>query len=419
MSYKIVVPFVLLLGILSFVVYSFVQPKKEVEINQALNFCGLSPKRAQELIMSQEVDQTRLFKDYGVYGDTLGFYENKYELGARDSLLGKTIYIRNICNDDEYSYLMGAELDTKIPLEQFGNGMYVVEVLNGLDRQRLVSEEALNDVFTALSFHDEAKHVELIADKDAFLIDADDAPLDDHYLFLKVDTQTLDESQYDIVLDPNGLTMFDNGNTNFGSKRKDLTEATEMYQLAQGVKSILESEGLRVKIIRDDVTPINQFGKGSRTQLAYQYKAKYYFQFNLRFSFYKPDKGMTILYSNYATNGLATSIMNQLNEHTNLVTGNFTSRNNVKGVYRSQLQGHFDARAVIRELGGQFTGAGRFEEYPTLNEGFKDSKRGMQVVSIDYGFINDDQTYDTWVNQKEAIITATADGILNGLGIKK
>ena len=41
----------------------------------------------------------------------------------------------------------------------------------------------------------------------------------------------------------------------------------------------------------------------------------------------------------------------------------------------------------------------------------------MQTVSIDYGYINDDFTYDTWVNQKEAIIEATAEGILKGLRI--
>ena len=39
----------------------------------------------------------------------------------------------------------------------------------------------------------------------------------------------------------------------------------------------------------------------------------------------------------------------------------------------------------------------------------------MQAVVIDYGFINDDHTYNTWVNQNEAIIKATAEGILKGL----
>ena len=68
-------------------------------------------------------------------------------------------------------------------------------------------------------------------------------------------------------------------------------------------------------------------------------------------------------------------------------------------------------------MGAQFTGAGRVDEFATIHEPYKDHKKGMQVVSIDYGFINDDATYDAWINQNQAIIEATASGILKRLGI--
>lgn len=415
LTYKVVVPFLLLAALLIFALVQNVLPQTPKEVNTALQFCGLSPKKAKAIIQNDVVENTKTFKDYGVYGETLGIYENSYQVGKRDPLMGKTIYIRNLCNDDEYSFLMGAELDSKIPIEQLGNGIYAVEILNGLERQRLVSEDVIQEVFTASAIHGEAKHIEMIANKNAFMTESSDVPLDDHYLFFNVKTKTIEEDQYDIILDPNGLTMHENGKTNYGSSRKDLSEAVEMYRLAEGVKTILEQEGYSVKIIRDNTTPINQHGENSRTQLAYEAKAKYYFQFNLRFSFYKPDKGMTILYSNYATNGLASSIMESLNENTDLVTSNFTSKNNPKGVYRSLTKEGYDYRHVIREVGGQFTGAGKTSEFKDDHQAFSNSKSGMQAVVIDYGFINDDHTYNTWVNQNEAIIKATAEGILKGL----
>lgn len=415
-NYKIVVPFIIVIAVLIVAGFQYLKPKEIKVTNELLNVCGLNPKRTQSLILNQEVEHTRTFQDYGLYGQTLGIYEEDYQVSVNDTLLGKTIYIRNICNDDEYSFLMGTQLDNKIPIEQLNEGIYVVEVLQGLDRERFVSPEAIQENFTALSSHGEAKQIAFIADKHAFELDGN-GTLEDNYLFLNVTTVEVEDEHYDMVLDPGGLTTFENGKTNMGAARKDLVEAVETYNLALGVQSILEEKGLKVKVIRDNASPINQFGPGSRASLAYETEAKYYIQFNLQFSFYKPDKGMTILYSNFATNSLATSIMESLNQASDLPTSNFTSKNNIKGVYKTKPVNGYDGRAVIRELGAQFTGAGRVDEFATIHEPYKDHKKGMQVVSIDYGFINDDATYDAWINQNQAIIEATAAGILKGLGI--
>lgn len=419
-NYKIVVPFLLLLGIVVFLAIELLTPKSNPVINENLVFCNLSPNKAQDVILADEVGETRLFQDFGLYGETLGLYENDYTVASKDPLLGKTLYIKNLCNDDEYSFLMGSELDSKIPIEQLGNGIYSVEVLNGLTRQRFVSDRAINEGFTALSKNGQTKHLQFIADKDAFLLNDEDSQgtLDDHYLFFNVTTTAMEEDHYDVVLDPHGLTFFDNGNTDYGAKRKDILEADATYNLALGVAKQLEEKGLKVKIIRDNSSPIAQYGPGSRTELAYVTNAKYYFQFNLQFSFYKPDKGMTIVYSNYASNGLATALMESLNAASDLPVSNFTSKNNTKGVYKSKLNQGMDGRHIVRELGGMFTGAGLLDEYAQLNENYKDNIRGMQVVSIDYGFINDDVTYDSWMNQNQAIIDATAQGILKGLRIE-
>ncbi len=63
-------------------------------------------------------------------------------------------------------------------------------------------------------------------------------------------------------------------------------------------------------------------------------------------------------------------------------------------------------------------GAGINEDFKELNGFAKDIRKGMQTVVVEYGYLNDDETFATWKNEKEAIIEATYEGILSGLGIE-
>ena len=415
-NYKIVVPFLLLIGILVFASVSMFFPSDTPQVKE-MAICGLTPRKSRDVISRLEVEHTRLFSDYGVYGETLGIYQNEFVVGDKDPFMGKTLYLRNVCTDEEYSYLMGVELDSKIPIENLENGFYEVEILNGLTRERLVASDQFDDTFTALAQDGDVKSLRLVADKTLFDTPTETELLSDHFLFFEVKSEVIPENVYDVVIDPGGLMTFDNGKIDFGYKRKDIIEADLMYEYAQGVKDILEAKGLKVLSVRDNETPIETFGPNSRLHKAYGVKAKYYFQLNLDFSFYKPDKGMTILYSNYASNHIATSIMKELNLHSNLPVSYFTSGNNLEGVYQPRLVNNRDNRDIIREAGGKFTGAGLNEEFKTLNTDHTDSRYGIQTVVIDYGYINDDITYDALLMQKDAIIQATAQGILNGLRI--
>lgn len=415
-GYKIVVPFLLLMAVVIFMVYQKYNPQEKLEDN-AITMCRMSAQKTRNVIKKIKVEETTTFSDYGQYGETLGIYQEPYEIGKKDPFVGKTFYLRNLCSKDEYSFLMGIDLDAKIPIELLDNGFYEVEILSGLTRQRLVSSEVINHQFTSMIRNDEQKEINFYADKLLFDTEDEQGILDDNYLFIEVKSIESDPEVYDVILDPGAFKIKENGKIDHGYHRKELTESKEMFDLAVGVQKILSDKGLRVKVIRDNIKPINTYGTGGRVENAYNLKAKYYFDFNLYFSFYKPDSGMTILYSNYASNHIANSLMNSLNSKTDLPASNFTSKNNIQGVYKPKTVEGLDNRDIIRETGGRFLGAGQLKDFAQLNSFAKDVRNTMQTVSIDYGYINDDFTYDTWVNQKEAIIEATAEGILKGLRI--
>lgn len=393
-------------------------------VDNGLAVCNMSQKETRKLIKGRETDrkenkgQSIVFSDYGQYGETLGFYQNPYQTGERDPFNGKTVFLYNMCTDEDSSYLMGVDLDMKIPLEYLEDGFYELELLNGLVRSRLTSENVIDDQVHTITRNGVSKTIRILSDKTLFDNDTEKI-LEENVLYLEVKSnQEKPKDVYDIVLDPSGLTLYEDGSVNYGSQFNGLVESKEMYDVALEVKALLEEKGLSVLIARDDKTAINVFGDKGRIAKGYDAQAKYYIQLNLLYSGYKSDKGATMLYSNFASNRLASSIMKSLNAKTSLLPSNFSSGNNMDGVYQTRMVEGMDFMNIIRETGGKFTSSGIKEEFSELMGFSKDYRKGMQIVVIEYGYLNDDQTFNTWINEKDAIIKATYEGIIQGLGIE-
>lgn len=421
LGYRIVVPFLLLLLAGCLMIYTFYKPSQQ-EVDTSLNVCKMNHRETRSLITrlekerSEEGTESLVFSDYGQYGETLGFYQNQYKPGTRDPFNGKTVFLNNVCSDEESTYLMGVDLDSKIPLEFLEDGFYEVELLSGLTRSRLVSEEKIDDTVYTISRNGRSKKIRIFANSALFDFE-EHKILNENVLYLEVSSDD-EHEKYDIAIDPSGLTLYNDGVTNYGNQYNGVVEADEMYDVALKLKEKLEAKGLRVLVLRDNETPINVFGEDGRIAKGYEADAKYYIQLNLLYSGYKSDVGATMIYSNFSSNRIATSIMKALNEQTSLKASNYSSGHNIDGVYRTQLVDNLDLMNIIRETGGKFTGAGINEDFKELNGFAKDIRKGMQTVVVEYGYLNDDETFATWKNEKEAIIEATYEGILSGLGIE-
>ncbi|CAM2797741.1 N-acetylmuramoyl-L-alanine amidase [Erysipelothrix tonsillarum] len=414
-NYKIVVPFILLIGLLCYAVYDLYKPINP-DTNTQFSICKTDFSQTQEMLESIEHLSPIDLKDYGIYGQTLGLYNKDYAVHEQDPFDGKTVFLNNLCKNEESVYMMNVDLDNKIPMEMLEDGFYQVKILEGLNQLSLRSEQKIDDVFYSVSKDGYSKKIRIIADMDLFN-NEDKEVMNDNYVFLEVSSVETPKDKYDIVLDPVGLVEDANGIVDHGGEREGLIESDEMYRTAEAIQQKLEAKGLRVMIARDNDKPKSLNGSNGRLKTAYDVDAKYYIQLRLPNSPYAGDKGTTIMYSNFTSNKLATNIMKNLVNDTSLKPSIWSSGRSMAGVYHPEKIEGFDSVDSIREAGGRFTGAGLMDDtYMDLNDFAADSNKGMQSIVIEYGFMNDDETFNTWKQEYTKIVEATVKGILTELG---
>ena len=414
-NYKIVVPFIVLMIIVAnFLVDRYLATKKE-EGNKSYAICQLSSYESIKLIDSNDYTSTMNLSDYGLYGESLGLYHEPFTVHSNDTFSGKTVFLKNLCKDTEDAYMMDVDLDRKLPIFELDNGFYEIEVLDGLDRYYLTSENVIQDVFYSVPYNGHHKKVKILADKDMFYDKDGEKVLKDNIVYFEVSEEKVNEKTVDIVLDPNRLTELWEGYVDYGSTRGDVNEANEMFEMAQMIKKELEQHGLEVLLTRDLKEPVDYNNYGGRLEKAYQSKAKYFVSLAFPDSNFAHDKGVTVMYSSHSSNYMATTVMKTLQEQTSIQASSWTGRNDIQGVYPSTLEENLDRRLEIRETGGRFTGAGIISENPFVTN----YQNGMQAIVIEYGYMSNDHDFNTWQNEKEKIAKATADGILKTLKIIK
>lgn len=424
-NYKIVVPFVILVMIGGILVYTTLMPKYK-EPETAFTICNTTISETQAII-TKKIDEANKenkeatigYQDVGMFGQTLGIYKEPYNRTVRDAFSSKTVFLKNICTEEERAYLMGAELDAKIPVEGLTPGFYEIRVLDGLTKARLVSNEVREDAFSTISIDGYRKNIKLISNKDLFNSKEHPFSMDENYSFLVVDSVESNDQDYDIVLDPSGMIKEFNGNISKGIINGDFVEADAMYDIADGVKKQLEARGLKVKLTRTKDEVINYHGKNNRIQNAYDANAKYFVSFTMVHSLQPLDYGSTAIYSNYVTNRFATIMMKNLTETSPLRASRYVSGQNMDGVIKTSFKDEYDMNAILRETGGIFTGAGSKGEFAKENSFATNSKTGMQALVLELGYTSDPQDIKTIREDKDKIIEATTKGILAEVGIKE
>lgn len=412
-NYKIVVPFIVILAVLTYIVLDRYMLTSKENKNQSYMICNLTANDSAKLISKQKYEATMNLSDYGLYGESLGLYHETFNINKTDLFTGKTFFINNLCQDKEDAYMMDVDIDRKLPVFELENGFYELEVLEGLDRYHLTSEETINEVFLSTPYKGYQKKVTILANKALFKDKEDQLILNNNIVYIHVEEVKQKSTTTDIVIDPGRLTELWEGFIDYGSNRDNLVEAHEMYEMAELIKHELEAHGLNVEILRDKDEALPYNGKGGRIEKAYQSKAKYFLSLSFPSSNFSHDKGVTVLYSSHSSNNMATTVMKTLLEETSIQASSWTGRNDIQGVYPSSLDDNLDRRLEIRESGGKFTGAGKLGE----NEFVEDYSNGMHALVIEYGYMSDDHDFNTWKNEKEKIAKATARGILKTLKI--
>lgn len=376
----------------------------------------LTGKKTLEVISKEDRQNPVLINDYNFYGESLNLYFDSYSQSIKrsDTLSGKNIILKDLLNEKnivEFANLT-SNIDNQIRLENIPEGFYALYLKDGETLSRLYynSVIAYDNVIYTVRRNGISKKIELIADKSLFdEKEKNENVLDNNYLYLKVTTATEEENkQYDIAISTAPALVYE-GVSLEGVEENGLVEAKELYDVALELKSLLESKGLKVLVLKDEYNQdISFYGVGGILNSAYSSKAKYMLHLDM-----DEYGNKSILYSSKSTGLLAKDIFDQLFKNTSLYPSN--EYLSVNDLAEDNLS---DSQFEIREAGGIALSAGTYSENSQKNYSFAgNNKFGIDTVQIITTNINDYDDAEIWLKDKSKIAPSIAQGICDFLKI--
>ena len=258
------------------------------------------------------------------------------------------------------------------------------------------------------------------------------------YTYLGINVEKVDDNSeinaYDVVIDAG------HGGKDVGEKSGTDTEANIALDYAKLLKQHLETQGLKVKLTRDDsnsetYTSTNMYDSNGRITSACESKAKYMISFHINngnaglkgLEIYSPSKCNLDFAQNMANKivaytGLEYSNNNSFKKGEGVYVRNFTSNvineytntANKKGYTPYNLTLDTPFLYTIREVGGIATNAyvdGRNTSY-SANK-YYNSNQGIECYQIEMGYIKNDLPIIK--SQMEQYITAISEAIYENL----
>lgn len=390
------------------VFYYFSQ--KEEPLPPSYAVCDLSQLELIEKFDDYSFDDKLTVKDHFFYGENLNVFESEYKINEKNSLLGKTLILFNVCTEEEYFYLVDSDVDGQLPLDQLPNGFYEMFVNVDMIKKRVVTAEKLEDSINLVRRNEESKKVKLIADKNMFDDREHENYLNDNYLFVDISNNSKNQD-YDIVLDPDYGINPSGWYDNYGPIVDNMQAADELYDMATIIKKELEKSGLKVLITRKDKNDIiNLYGNGGRLNKAYDSKAKYYIHLGWGST---GLGGFKVYHSSFSSIRLAGSIANYFLQETDL-----TSQNE-SGVYAPLRYGGLDGDMTIREIGGKALSAATYSDQSKEgNSSFAlNNPYGLEAIYIEHINVNNEDDVVAWKEKKEVYAKATAQALIEALNI--
>lgn len=424
LKWRVIIPSFILIVLSGYILFNLLFPKELLIDTPSFVICDYSYTKTQSVLNELVYEDKIELKDYLFYGETLNIYNNIYDINQADYFIGKTIKLRNICDNSEWVYMLGKNADEQIPLENLPNGFYELFVVDSLKEKRLITSSELYDEFYTVRRNGLNKKIDLISDKDLLKEKEDSLPImDENYFFIQVTDQTLENDNsevYDVYLDAAHNTE----SYNFVDKGRtvnDLVEANELYRITLAVKEKLEEKGLKVLLARENEdSVINQYGIDGRLYKAYQANVKHYIEFNLNFTTNEETRGSRIIYSSYSSNKFATALFKSFISTPGLVPYGRQTSTNIAGVVASSRYNNLDSYPVIREAGGRILSAGTISDLAIeQNSEFnKDERKGIQSVSLEVFFISSPLDVNVYQNEFDQMVNNIVNGYLKYLGME-
>lgn len=404
---KMLVPlFILVIGLMYSIWYYFLQNEQPNPVA-----CTLESFVDNGWVDSHEA--VILAQDYFVYGENISFFHEPYRLDVRDTFVGRTIRLINLCTSEIRDYLVQDTVDGQIPMDDLPVGVYALQISIDLERLQLASTLPIDSTYTTINRKEHTRSIRLFAQPTHEDIVAP--------LFLEVKPITLSEEVYDVVIDP-GHRHADFGSLDLGVRAFGLIEAEENHRLAVALQRELEALGLNVLVTRDAQETVNIYGVGGRMFMAYASQAKYYIEIQMVANTNPNVQGTQVVHSSFASSRLGSAIHRSLIENTSLLSTNNRGRGNIQGVIPASLargmdNQMYDSRFTLRETGGKALGAAQFSEFSnTRNATFAyHNPRGVHALIIEIIHLTHEPSAQAWLNEYERYAREIARGFADYL----
>lgn len=417
--WKVAIPLLVLIALLVYLLVGMFWPSKSEE-EKKFTVCGLSEEQTIKALHTSS-KETITVNDYLYYGESLDLYEKTYSPENKDTLSGKTVELKNICDGKTISMTMENTVDQKILLDELPTGFYEVSIIDNLVKKRVVFAESLKEnAFYTAQRKGKVNKVSLLADTQ--LLKDYAITLDKNYLFLQVSTQAPRKNDIDVLIDPFGMNTDLTWLPDEGSKVNGLKENEEMYKAAVLMKKELEEKyGLRVAITKSSKDETGKaYGSDGRLAKGYQKHAKYYLF--LRFSNYADDsiRGFEVQHSYYSSKTLARNLTYGVHKNLKVPLSPMYTGSDagvVTGLLAEGADGKtiYDTNLYLRESGGRATLAGKYSETSQKENADFVNANGMQGLEIDFAYISNKEDAAMWKKQKTAIVKETARAFAEGI----
>lgn len=422
LNMKIIIPILIVAMVLvSFGVSQMIQNKEEVN---KFAICDFTHEETKEQFEKKHKN-TYTINDYFFYGESLNLYHDAYNVETSDDLAGKSVILKDVCSDKEYSFVIRNAIDTQMILNNITEGYYEVYIVEDLIEKRAVFTSNVNDNITTIKRNGTRLKVGPFADVEYLKQREMDVDAEHNYLYIIAEKTKASDDLYDIAIDPGAYDYDFTYTVNEGSEGNGLKEYQETYKAATLLKQRLEDAGLKTIIVRGENEDVNSYGENGRLHRAYNAQAKYY----IKLSFYESDNdydGMEINYSGHSNGVFSKQITYYLSRNSAVKLSSIYNTSDPGNVVSTLIKGIdnrivYDSDLVIREAGGKATQAGMYSENAQAGTAFfaKDNVYGMNAIRINLGYLTNKNDVAYWQNHREEYIDALAGGIVSYLNLEQ
>ena len=418
-KYERLIPMVVLALLVLYLIISLVfglfsggKKNKDPNIYKIGDFTG---KKTLEIINAENRENPKAIMDYNFYGESLNLYFDSYDRNRVKSE-GRTynLVLTDLCSENRVDITVGPAVDNGLYVRNLKPGFYSVYLQNGETYERLYMNNTLynDNIIYSLSKDGKRLKLEMLANHRLFdEPEATESVLDQNYLYLKVTEEALPEevTEYDVALVTAPALLQLNVSLD-GEHANGLVEGSELWDVAENVKTALEEAGLRVKVLKDSFDErVLYYGSGNVANRAYNSRAKYVLFLDMQTA----NSEVRLLHSMYSSDKLARSIYEKL-----AAVGIYDAEGSqLKASTKATSKEDgldYDSEWEIRELGGQVLGAGAYSATSREeNESFAARNiYGINTLKLTLLNIRDKKAAEDWLNNKDAIGQAIAEGFL-------